>query len=375
MITKVLYYIPGYNFGGIESMFKSLVENNHFSNIEIDLLVEKDVSAADLSNQFNNKINILELPRFQSIYDYTKELTKIFKKNRYDIVHSFDHVRTFPFFLIARQIGIKHRVFHAHTNSLDGNRIKKDITKILILLAKNLATLNLAASSNAGDFIFKNSEYLILPNGTNVEKFKFSSTQRDSIRKKLLINEDSIVIGHVGRFTSAKNYPFIIDIFNSFCRINSDSKLLLVGDGPLKKEIINRIKKLNLEKKVILTGKVSNPDIYYNAMDVFLFPSIYEGFGNVVIEAQASGLPVVLSDNVPQETKVTKDVIFLSLDEKEKKWIETIKKIHDKNKLDRLSKNELVEKSKYNIKNNNLLQMDIYENIDSYERKSKKDEK
>ena len=145
--------------------------------------------------------------------------------------------------------------------------------------------------------------YTVINNGIDIEKFKFNQGVRNKIRKELNI-ENKFVIGHVGRFSHEKNHEFIVDVFNEIYKQDKNSVLLLIGDGPLKKETEEKVNKLNLSNNVIFTGTKSNVSDYYQAMDIFVLPSFQESFGLVAIEAECSGLPCFISEYVPNEVMI-----------------------------------------------------------------------
>src|SRR5699024_4968730 len=170
--------------------------------------------------------------------------------------------------------------------------------------------------------------YRLVNNAINLEDYNYDYKNRIQTRKKLSIGSDEIVIGNVGRFVNSKNHEFILEIFNELVKKDPKYKLLLIGDGPLVDKIKSQIKDYNLEKKVILTGVQSDIPSYLNAMDIFLFPSLYEGLGMALIEAQATGLKCVTSLNaVPQEVDITGLVDFVSLEKTAEKWADKIIKI------------------------------------------------
>lgn len=193
--------------------------------------------------------------------------------------------------------------------------------------ARSYATDYFACSQQAGEFAFgKTNKFLIINNGIELKKYRFDEGIRDRIRQELELN-NSFVIGSVCRFTKPKNLPFIIDIFIELIKKESKAKLLLVGDGPLKNYVNDRFAEVNMLDKLILVGKKDNVWDFYFAMDVFLSPSLWEGFGTSVIEAQAAGLPCVVSDQFPSLTKISEYTLRLSLSNPITFWVEQILKL------------------------------------------------
>ena len=154
----------------------------------------------------------------------------------------------------------------------------------------------------------------ILPNAIEPERFKFSEVFRKEIRKRYGINDDDFVIGHVGRFYPQKNHDFLIDIFHEIRKQQPNAKLLLLGDGPLQDKIRQKINSLGITGSVIFAGLQKDPSPFYSAMDVFAFPSLWEGLGIVLLEAQYNGLPCVVSEAVPKEVTISNLLTYSSFD-------------------------------------------------------------
>lgn len=206
--------------------------------------------------------------------------------------------------------------------------MEKNIVKnILKPFSKMFATNYFACSENAGRWLFGNKTFnqnkvKIIHNAIETERFKYNENIRNSIRKELHI-EDKFVLGHVGRFVKQKNHDFLIDIFYEVYKKNKDSILLLIGDGPLEEKIKNKVKKLKLEEVVYFLGVKNNVNEFMQAMDVLVFPSLYEGLGMVTVEAQCAALKVICSSEVPKEIKICENVKFLDFNDLAK-WINNI---------------------------------------------------
>lgn len=214
------------------------------------------------------------------------------------------------------------------------------------------ATEYFAISKLAAKWLYKNTQiknnnYKVIPNGIQVNNFLFSEEKRKQIRKELGI-ENKKVIGHIGKFLEQKNHKFLIDIFYELCKKEDDVVLLLLGKGPLENEIRQKVKKLNLEDKVIFLGVKQNANEYLSAMDVFLFPSLYEGFGRVLIEAQASDLPcIATAETIPEEVEILDTFQFVDLNSERENWIVAIKKAMKYTK--RKNRKEEIQNAGYDI--------------------------
>lgn len=245
---------------------------------------------------------------------------KTLKAGHYDIVHDHGNSSMMAIELtIARFAGIKNRIAHCHTK---GNKEKWNY-KILMHTFKHSYTEGFACSKQAGDWIFGQDNFQVLINGFNVKDYIYSDNERKEIRKALNL-EGCFVIGHAGRFNNTKNQAFLLEIFKEFVKVKSNAILLLVGTGPDFEKIKELVSIHPNKDKIILYGESSDMSGLYSAMDIFVFPSKYEGLGLVAVEAQISGLPCVVSDVVPKEIVVGNNVTFISLKESASSWANTI---------------------------------------------------
>ena len=239
----------------------------------------------------------------------------------------------------------------------DKREKKKNLMKQLLrVFSKVYATDYMCCSEHAGRWLFGDKEYdkgnvYLLNNAIDIEKFKYDERLRANKREELGIDDDTLVIGHIGRFVEQKNHRFLIDIFNEIHQKNKNSILLLIGQGPLMKEIKEKVEKLNLSRCVKFLGQRNDANQLYNAMDVFLFPSLYEGLGMVLIEAQANGLPCLASSEVPQAAKITNIIDFIDLKEDKNIWVEKILNTHSSKRSSFFQKTI---NSKYNIDNETI---------------------
>ena len=186
----------------------------------------------------------------------------------------------------------------------------------------------------------------ILNNAVDLSVFDYDESARYEIRKQFDIPQNSTVIGHVGRFNTQKNHSFLIDVFQKYHRIHADSILLLVGNGTLENEVKNKVHQLGLKDNVVFTGVRNDIPQLLSAMDVFVFPSFYEGMPNTVIEAQATGLPCIISDRITKEADIAGLVTFKDIEESPIEWAEEIDKIE---KTPRISTTDIFKSKRYDI--------------------------
>ena len=223
----------------------------------------------------------------------------------------------------AKQAGIRKIIVHSHSTGYPSLK-HQAIRFVFGQQMKGCVTNYLACSEEAGKTKYLPSvvrdKLVVIRNGIDTAAFAQDKDKRKEIRKALSIPESSVVIGHVGRFSAEKNHGFLIELFDKVHQEKPDSFLLLVGDGELADIVRAQVREKELEGSVIFTGNVENVQDYYQAMDVFILPSIYEGFSYVALEAQAAGLPCLLSDGVPEIVSIGKNVCRLPL-ENQDEWV------------------------------------------------------
>ena len=218
----------------------------------------------------------------------------------------------------AKSAKVPVRIVHAHSTTNKQEKKKNLMKQVLRPFSKVFANRYFCCSELAGRWLFGNKIYnqgkvYLLNNAIDVEKFKYNEKARKAKRKELNIKDKDLVIGHIGRFVKQKNHEFLIDIFNEIHKQNKNTILLLAGDGPLKEEIQNKVKKIGLEKNVQFLGQRNDANELYQAMDAFVLPSLYEGLPVVGVEAQTAGLPCFFSTDMTKETKVLDSTKFIEL--------------------------------------------------------------
>lgn len=243
---------------------------------------------------------------------------------------------------------------------IQGQNIKQKIYEIYARdVIRRDSIEKLACSKEAAKFMFGNTHNTkVIPNAIDAEKFSFNEQVRIDLRKELGIAKDDIVVGFVGSFNYQKNVLFILDILKELIKVNQHYKVLMIGAGKFEEEFSVKAKELGIAKNVICIGNRKNVNQYMNTMDLFLFPSRWEGFGIVLLEAQASGLKCFTSkDVVPIDTNVTGNVKFISLEKTPKEWADEILSTN----LERYEGKNIIENSEYNMKNLVELMQNIYQ--------------
>ena len=309
--------------GGVESVIMNYYRHLDHSKIQFDFICDEDSTRIPYDEIKKLGGRIFLVPKYQNLPKYLKALGKLFKENQYRIVHSnINTLSVFPLYA-AKKAGVPIRISHSHSTSNPKEWKRNLIKNILRPFSKRYATDYFACSELAGRYLFGNKtfdrgEVKIIHNAIDIDKFRFDEEARKKLRKEFGIKDSTIVIGHVGRFVQQKNHTFLVDVFEEYHEKNPDSKLLLVGSGPLENKIKKKVEKLGLKKSVLFLGQRDDINKLYSVMDVFCLPSLYEGLPVVGVEAQAAGLPCIFSEKITIELKNNENVSFLSLEKK--KW-------------------------------------------------------
>ena len=320
--------------GGVESVVMNYYRNIDRNKIQFDFICDSDSTNIPYKEIEKLGGKVILVPPYQKIIEYNKELKKIFLKNNYKIVHS--HITTLNVFplRIAKKCGVPIRIAHSHSTTNKKEWKKNIIKQLLRPFSRVYANNYMCCSELAGRWLFGNKCYdsgkvYLLNNAIDLEKFTYNEKIKNEKRKELGIDEDTIVIGHIGRFTQAKNHVFLIDIFNEIHKQKKNSILLLVGQGALENKIRTKIERLGLKDKVIFLGQRTDVNELYQAMDIFVLPSLYEGLPVVAMEAQTAGLLTIMSTEITTEAKIINSTVFLSLNKSEKEWALEILKLNE----------------------------------------------
>ena len=351
---RILHVVSTMDYGGVETLLMSIYRNIDRDKIQFDFLCHNRIESKfkDEIISLGGRMYMVHGPHHGGVFNYIKELKEFFSSHpEYSIVHA--HMNRDNAFVLsqAKKAGVKCRVSHSH---VAGGKYKPPYS-IYVFFAKRInnvsLTHRLACSQAAGKDLFgKNKEFKVISNGINPDSFKFDLVKRNNIRQNLGIEKSDFVVGHVGRFDDAKNQAYVVEVFRHVLSSRINSKLLFIGDGPQREEISKLVCKFGIENNVIFAGQHSKLQGYYSAMDIFLFPSKYEGFGIVAVEAQCAGLPVLASDRIPYEVGVTENIDFFSLNKSVESWACKIMEInYDLNLRSKYS--IIIKNSNYNIMN------------------------
>lgn len=332
-MKKVCIYCQTWESGGIEAFLNNVLQHMDLSDIQVDIVADRLKGSIFTDGLKALGVTFRELSgSSRALARNYRRFSKLLDEQRYDVVHlNIFHGVSLYYAHLAKRAGVPVRIAHSH-----GSALRKSVTRpikyALHYAARALftgsATDLWACSGPAAEFLFskrrlRERPYRFIPNGIDTAKFQFRADAREHIRKELgLCNQ--FVVGSVGRLCSEKNQGFLLDVFAEIVRKRPDSRLLLVGGGEEEAALRQRAEALGITGQVIFYGLSDQVETLLWAMDVFVFPSLFEGLPVAGIEAQAAGLPVVCSDSIPGQAWVLKRVHVLPLDIGAKAWADAV---------------------------------------------------
>jgi len=339
---KIAHVVGGLSGGGVEAVIY-----NHFSHMDLDKfevhVISNSPSVKECEEQFKNLGFIIHvLPeRRKNLKKNLSETVKIFKENRFDILHVHMNLNCFYHTFLGLICGIPVRIAHSHLVEFPEGAINKGVARVRKFLTRLTANRYFACGEEAAVYLFgkmnmDRGRVHILKNAIEPERFEFNKEYRKTIREELNISDDCLCFGNIGRFTEQKNQMFLLDVFKEILEKEDNCRLLLFGKGELENDLRGKAEHLGIKDKVVFMGVKNDIHRYYNAMDAFLFPSVYEGLGIVLVEAQTSGLKSFASSAVPKEVKLSNLVEFISLKKDSKYWAGKILKGFSEPALDRI---------------------------------------
>ena len=328
---------------GVQSFIKNHIPNN---DQEFEYLVGE--SNGDSHFPFNQYLDEKEIKRIvfpalqiSKLFAYARECRHFYERNKIDILHVHNPITAFIHNYYARKNGVPVRIYHNHSSQFSDTWLKSIRNRFLVFLALKNATHRISCGQLAGLKIFGKKSFQILPNAIDINKYRFSATFREEIRKEFHIAEDQKVVGMIGILNPFKNQSFLIEIAKEM----PDITFFFVGEGPDRSILEEKSKKL---KNIIFTGKREDVHKFYSAFDIFAFPSLYEGFPIVLVEAQCSGVNIIMNETIDPTTQIVGELCTaLPLDKA--KWVNYIEKMPFKEKQRQL--------------NEHLKRFDIEENV------------
>lgn len=318
---KVLMIVKEFGIQGISDVILNYIENINHKRFQVDVLAGDQYAKENLKRlkACGGKFWCVR-GRDRNILLYMIRAARIIRKEGYEIVHVHGNsAMIIPELLAAQWGGVSIRITHAHNVTCN----HPYLNKIAEPLFFSLYTDALACSEEAGKWMFKNHPFEVINNGVDVSKYTFCAKNRKMVRDNLKI-KDEILVGHIGCFNEQKNQSRLIDIFYKMAKSSQNIKLLFIGDGEKRAEAESLVQKYNLTDKVIFCGRCQQVGNVLSAMDIFVFPSLFEGFGLALLEAQISGLICIASNCVPRKANVTEKVKYLALSDSDDAWKENI---------------------------------------------------
>lgn len=355
---KIMHFISGVQSGGVEQMLVNYTEKTNWHKDVVEYIIYQhrpnEVSLKKLNDAGNICIRVAD-KRTHPIKNFI-ETYSVIKKYNPDIIHAHMNLLNFLPLFAGKLNGVKIRISHSHIAHINiGSRILEKIFKRLNILTANFL---LSCGTKAGQYMYGNNKYIVIPNSIDVSQFVFNCEKRKKARKKLGINQHDILLGNIGRLTEQKNQMFLLDVLRKLKLSDPNYKLVIIGSGEKRLEIANMIRDYGLDKEVFLVLPIKNVEKLYDAMDIFLLPSLYEGFPVSAIEAQVSGLPTILSSEIDKSAKITESTKFDDISMVDD-WVKDISKCHIKD-----NRRVHVESfSQFNIESTYTKLYDLYEEL------------
>ena len=313
---RVAQIVGKMNGGGVEAVVMNYYRHIDRNKVQFDFLVDSDSALVPREEIESLGGRVFEIPPYQHVIEYQRELQRLFKEEGWKIVHSnINALSVFPL-RAAKVAGVPVRIAHSHSTSGKGEYAKNALKAVLKAQANRYPTHRFACSKYAGEWLFgKSADFEVVYNAIDLDRFRFIAEARAQARADLGLVGDQFAIGHVGRFTAQKNHAFLIDVFTEVAKRRDDAVLLLVGSGEAGASVKALVDERGLTDRVKFLGQRSDVNRLYQSFDAFVLPSLYEGLGLVGIEAQVAGLPCLFSDVITREVDVTGESQFLPIDD------------------------------------------------------------
>ena len=357
---RVAQIVGKMNGGGVEAVVMNYYRHIDRSKVQFDFLVDSDSTLIPREEIESLGGRVFEIPPYQHVVEYQRELQRLFKQEGWKIVHSnINALSVFPL-RAAKKAGVPVRIAHSHSTSGKGEYAKNALKAVLKTQSNRYPTHRFACSKFAGEWLFgKAAHFEVVYNAIDLDRFCFNAEARAHARADLGLVGNQFAIGHVGRFTAQKNHAFLIDVFAEVAKRRDDAVLLLVGTGEAGASVKALVDERGLTDRVKFLGQRRDVNRLYQAFDAFVLPSLYEGLGLVGVEAQVAGLPCLFSDAITREVDVTGESCFLPIDHS-KAWIEALSCLVPRKRAER-SKLSLKKFDSYDIYKQSLILTEKYQ--------------
>lgn len=348
-MQKVLHYVSVMNRAGEETFLMNIFRKINKKNISFDFLCtsrqkgEYDKEIKKLGgNLYYVDLVKGKLGYLFNFFILRKKLESLAQTHVCFEIHTQHAMDAFFSSVAAKSAGFDHIIVHSHNSSTIYNIYTHYVFRFFL---KHLNIIRFACGQDAGKWMFANKKFTVIKNGINVSEFSFNKEIRKKIREKYNW-ENKFIIGHVGRFNKQKNQEFLVKSFATFVQKNPDSLLVLIGEGELENEIKILSKKLGVSHKVVFLGVRDDVNELYQGMDLFVFPSLFEGLPVVLVEVQSSDLASVISNNITTEVDIIDNIYRLPVNTNEDEWAKLFYLIK-KEKYIRRSRLEQIKKAGY----------------------------
>jgi glycosyltransferase involved in cell wall biosynthesis len=369
---RVLHVLGRMDRGGVETWLMHVLRNIDRESFQFDFLTHSDQPCAYDEELRALGCRILPCLHPARPWPYARQFRRILRDNGpYDVVHS--HVHHYSGFVLhlARKCGVQSRIAHSHNDKSPVDSKAWGFRRIYLRAMEHLvrrnATLGLACSRKAAQSLYgmdwdQDSRWRVLYYGIDLAPFGVPVSGAQ-VRAELNLPPEAWVVGHVGRFSEQKNHAFLLDVIAGLVHRQPQIRALLIGEGALQKSMEDKAKAMGIDRQVVFAGSRADvPRLMLGAMDLFLLPSLYEGLGLVLIEAQAAGLPCVVAEGVPDEADVVPDLVTrLSLSDSAEAWAQKILAIRGRERIPKPEALERVKQSAFNIVKSAATLCRIYE--------------
>ncbi|MBE6533921.1 MAG: glycosyltransferase family 1 protein [Ruminococcaceae bacterium] len=346
-MIRVLQCVNNMHRAGLETMLMNYYRSIDKTCVQFDFLTHRPFRSDydDEIESLGGKIYYAPRLMPQNYRAYFAYMKEFFSEHpEYRIVHSHIDSMSYLPLLAAKKAGVPVRIAHSHSTGIDLD-LKYPLKQYFRHQLTKVTTHNFACGEKAGEFLFRGKEFTVIPNAVDSASFYYDETVRTCKREELGIF-DKLVIGHVGRMTYPKNHEFLLRLFAEILKLRSNAVLLLIGTGEKEDKLKKMTAELGIEKSVMFLGNRGDVNELYQAMDIFVLPSHFEGIPLVGVEAQFAGLPCLFSDGVPKELCFSDTCRFRSLSEPMSVWVDDVFELTLKP-----NRNATIASSPYDIKN------------------------
>lgn len=349
---KILMVLGNTRRGGTQAFIMNILRNIDRNRYQIDFALNLDFEGGwgPEMRSLGSELFILPVFKVFNWISYKRAWNDFLDERHYDIVHGHTTNSAGIYLNVAKQKGCR-TIAHIHSTGFRGNFVERITKRFFSKLTKKYADYWFACSEKAAQLLYGEAyksfpHYFEMPNAIDVKRFEYNENIRKRIRKELEVDDNTFLCGHVGTFSVPKNHSFVLDVFAEIVKKKPISKLLLIGEGVLLEPTKEKAEKLGILDKIVFRKNLKNVNEHMMAMDLFIFPSLFEGFGMVSLEAQATGLNVIQSDVIPKDTLLTECVLPMSLEQPASLWADKALTMSPKN---RVEMNNKIVNTKYNL--------------------------